>query len=178
VLPVCYGDALAAVAQGFSDLVAAKVIDRLPRLVAAEAHGSLADALRGGHDAVRAVAMQEAALAKSVGASQSSYQALKALRDTEGVAVRIGNEGLVAAQERLARREGLFLELASVMPLLAVEQLVHARTIRQSQTVVCLGTAGGWKDSDVSTQELAPPPVEDGTVDEILVRLRHAYTAP
>jgi len=172
VLPVCYGDALTAVAQGFSDLVAGKVIDRMPRLVAAEAHGSLAAALRNGTDAVLAVPPLEDALAKSVAASQSTYQALKALRATDGVAVRIGNEGLVAAQEALARQEGVFLELASVMPLLAVRQLVRAGTIRPSQTVVCLGTAGGWKDADVSARDLAPLAIENRPVEEILTRLR------
>lgn len=175
VLPVCYGDALTAVAQGFSDLMAANVIDRMPRLVAAEAHGSLVESLRNGNDAVHAVPMEEVTLAKSVGANQSTYQALKALRETDGIAVRVGNDGLVAAQEMLAQREGVFLELASVMPLVAVSQLVGAGTIRQSQTVVCLGTAGGWKDSDVSTRNPAPVTAEDGPVEEILGRLREAH---
>lgn len=151
VLPVCYGDALAAVARGFADLLEAKVIDRMPRLVAAEAHGSLAAALREGRDAVGAAAVETESLAKSVGAVQSTYQALEALRSSNGVAVRIGNEGLIAAQESLARMEGLFLELASVMPLVAVGRLVAAGTIDASQSVVCLGTAAGWKDADVSS---------------------------
>lgn len=174
VLPVCYGDALTALAQGFADLLAAKVINRMPRLVAAEAHGSLAAALRNGHDYVHPVAAEEVALAKSVAANQSSYQALKALRDTDGVAVRVGNDGLVATQEMLARHEGLFLELASVMPLIAVKKLVQAGTIQPSHTVVCLGTAGGMKDADVSSTGLAPLDVEDGPVEEILQRLRSA----
>src|SRR5207244_4459390 len=141
ILPVCYGDALSAVAQGFADLIAANVIDHMPRLVAAEANGSLTAALDRGDDAVHAVPIENAVLAKSVGANQSTYQALKALRDTDGVAVRVGNEGLIAQQEMLARSEGLFLELASVMPLIAVRKLVRAGTIDSTQTVVCLGTA-------------------------------------
>ncbi|WP_026227889.1 pyridoxal-phosphate dependent enzyme [Hoeflea sp. 108] len=41
VLPVCYGDALAGVAAGFRDLLSRGKIGRIPRLVAAEVHGSL-----------------------------------------------------------------------------------------------------------------------------------------
>jgi threonine synthase len=174
VLPVCYGDALSAVAQGFADLLEAKLIERMPRLVAAEAHGSLAASLRDGRKVVHAAAVQEETLAKSVGAAQSAYQALKALRDTDGVAIRIGNDGLVAAQEWLARREGVFLELASVMPLIAVKQLLQTGTIRPAQSVVCIGTAGGWKDADVSTRGLQPLTAEHGSLDEIVERLHDA----
>lgn len=172
VLPVCYGDALMAVAQGFSDLIAARVIDRMPRLVAAEAHGSLAAALHNGSDCVHPAPAEEVALAKSIAANQSAYQALKALRETDGVAVRVGNNGLIATQEMLARREGLFLELASVMPLIAVRTLVQAGTIQPSHTVVCIGTAGGLKDADVSSSELGPIETQNGPLEEILERLR------
>jgi threonine synthase len=175
VLPVCYGDALSAIAQGFADLVEAKVIDRMPRLVAAEAHGSITAALRDGKEAVHAAPIEEDTLAKSVGAAQSTYQALKALRDTDGVAIRIGNAGLVDAQDMLARREGIFLELASVMPLIAVRQLVREGTIRPTQSVICIGTAAGWKDTDVSTRGLAPMTAEQGPVDDILRRLRERH---
>lgn len=45
VIPVCYGDALSGLWHGFVELFEAGVIWRLPRLVAAEAHGSLSKAL-------------------------------------------------------------------------------------------------------------------------------------
>lgn len=176
VLPVAYGDGLCGVAQGFADLLEAGVIDRLPRLVAAEAHGSLMSSMCNSDDAVHRAAVDEAALDKSVDVAQSAYQALKALRETDGVAIRVGNAGLIATQEALAHQEGLFLELASVMPLVAVRRLVREGTILPSQTVVCLGTAAGWKDSDVSTRELGPLIAEDGVVEEILNRLAEVNT--
>ncbi|WGD51144.1 pyridoxal-phosphate dependent enzyme [Bradyrhizobium sp. CB1650] len=175
VLPVAYGDALSGVAQGFADLLESGVIDRLPRLVAAEAHGSLLFSMRNGDDAVCAATIEEAALDKSVDTAQSAYQALKALRETDGLVIRVGNEGLIAAQELLAHHEGLFLELASVMPLVALRQLVRAGTVLPSQTVVCLGTAAGWKDSDVSTRELEPLIANEGPVEGVLNSLAREH---
>lgn len=46
VLPVCYGDALAGLWEGFKGLFNRGEIERLPKLAAAEVHGSLARALR------------------------------------------------------------------------------------------------------------------------------------
>ena len=46
-----------------------------------------------------------------------------ALRESSGLAVPVGNDGLVAMQERLAHHEGIFAELASVTPLLAIATL-------------------------------------------------------
>ncbi len=151
VMPVCYGDALAGVARGFQELLAAGEIAALPRLVAAEAHGSLAQALRTNADEVTAAEARYIPLAASVAANQSTYQALQALRATDGLAVQIDNEGLLDLQERIAAREGLLYELASVMPFAAAARLLRAGVIARGDTVVCVATASGLKDVDKST---------------------------
>ena len=40
-LPVCYGDALAGIWLGFREMLQRGAIDRMPKLLAAEVHGSL-----------------------------------------------------------------------------------------------------------------------------------------
>ncbi|MFT3817215.1 MAG: pyridoxal-phosphate dependent enzyme [Rubrivivax sp.] len=152
-LPVCYGDALAGIHQGFLDLRAAGLADRIPRFVAAEAHGSLARAMAAAADRVDAAPVEYEALATSVGAPQSAYQALWALRESAGVAVRIGNDGLVELQERIGSLEGLCFELSSVMPFAAVRKLRREGTLKRSDLVVCLATASGLKDLDKSTRD-------------------------
>ncbi|WP_162569732.1 pyridoxal-phosphate dependent enzyme [Variovorax sp. SRS16] len=173
-MPVCYGDALAGICQGFMDLLAAQRIHALPRFIAAEAHGSLSEALQKGGDIVEPVAASYETLAASVAATQSTYQALWSLRKTEGVAIRIGNEGLVAMQEQLASQEGIFLELASVMPFLAVQRLRIADLIKPTDSVICLATASGLKDTGRSTSAWSDLPVENGSVEQILVRTNAA----
>lgn len=82
VLPVCYGDALAGVAAGFHDLRSRGKIARVPRLVAAEVHGSLSKALENGFDRIEEQEPSFETIALSIGTTRSTYQAVKALRDT------------------------------------------------------------------------------------------------
>jgi len=153
VLPVCYGDGLAGIWAGFEELLAAKIIDRTPRMVAAEVHGSLLDALTHNLDHPAVQAMKFDTMAISIGAPQSTFQALNALRKSEGCAVQVTNDGLIAMQERLARSEGIFAELAAVTPLLAIEKLCGDGTIAPTDRVVALITASGLKDLDRSMSD-------------------------
>jgi threonine synthase len=150
VLPVCYGDALAGLWSGFKELYDARTIDRLPRVVAAEVHGSLANALAHGLDHLEERDMQFDTLAVSIGTPRSAYQALKALRESCGHAVSVTNDGLVDMQQRLARSEGIFAELASVTPFVAIENLRKRNVIAPNDHVVAVVTASGLKDLDRS----------------------------
>ncbi|CUA89248.1 Threonine synthase [Chelatococcus sambhunathii] len=150
VVPVCYGDALAGLWRGFKELRDHGRIDRLPRLVAAEVHGSLAAALARQEDSVPDLGARFATLAVSLGASRSAYQALAALRESDGFAIPVGNEGLLALQEDLASLDGMFAELSSVTPLAAISLLRRNGTIGAGDTVVAVATASGLKDIDLS----------------------------
>jgi len=173
-LPVCYGDALAGIHQGFMDLKAAGETDRIPRFIAAEAHGSLQHAMAVAADQVDAVQAEYVALAASVGAPQSAYQALLTLRQSDGIAIKIGNEGLVELQELIGSLEGLCFELASVMPFSAVRQLRNEGVIASSDLVVCLATASGLKDIDKSTLDWEEIPVNSQPQKEVLEAARTA----
>lgn len=157
VLPVCYGDALSGVWAGFQELFAQGAIPRLPRMVAAEVHGSLARALAAGSDRLEERSLAFESHAVSIGAPRSAYQALKALRESSGRAVPVNNDGLVEMQERLARDEGIFAELASVTPLLAIARLRGEGVIAAKDRVVAVATASGLKDLDRSVGQ----PVDD-----------------
>jgi threonine synthase len=160
VLPVCYGDVLSGLWRGFKELHQEGTIATLPRLVAAEAHGSLARAMAGQSEVVPEVEAAFRPLAVSVGATRSTFQALIALRESDGLAVQVGNAGLIELQERMARREGIFAELSSVMPLAAIRRLRRDGAIQECDLAVAVVTASGLKDLDLSAQPLEgfPPP--------------------
>ncbi|MBZ9740632.1 threonine synthase [Mesorhizobium sp. CO1-1-4] len=151
VLPVCYGDALAGLFEGFTDLLDQGKIDRVPRLAAAEIHGSLSEALASKTDMITEAPAAFETLAVSIGTTRSTFQALRALRLSGGTAVRVGNRGLIALQQQLAASEGIFAELASVTPLAAIETLRRQGVIVASDRVVAITTASGLKDLDRST---------------------------
>ncbi|SEE64547.1 threonine synthase [Rhizobiales bacterium GAS188] len=146
VMPVCYGDALAGLWYGFRELFDRGRIRHLPRLAAAEAHGSLQRALASDSDRIPDVRAKFDSLAVSIGTTRSAFQALQALRQSNGVAVPIDNRGLAVLQRQLASTEGLFPEVTSVTPLAAVRALRNRGVMRESDRVVIVTTAGGLKD--------------------------------
>lgn len=155
VLPVCYGDALAGLCAGFHELLEMGKISRVPKLVAAEVHGSLSAALESGHDRIEEQSQAFETVAVSIGTTRSTYQALKALRDTRGCAVCVSNDQITSMQRMLAAKEGIFAELASVAPLVAVQRLREQKVIAQSDRVVAVVTASGLKDLDISVEAAA-----------------------
>jgi len=165
VMPVCYGDALSGLWMGFKELFAAGQIDRLPRLVAAEVHGSLSDALARGTDRVDEQEASFDTLAVSIGTTRSTYQAVKALRESSGHAVSVNNDDLIALQKQLARSEGIFAELASVTPFAAIRDLRKREIISSNDNVVAIVTASGLKDLDRSMESSEVIPVFATTDD-------------
>lgn len=163
VLPVCYGDALAGLWQGFKELHAEQCIDRLPRLVAAEVHGSLSAALAGGRDRLPDIQASSSTAAVSIGATRSSFQALSALRQSNGLAVPVGDYNLIAYQEQLALEEGLFVEIASVTTIVAIDFLRKKNVISSADHVVAIATACGLKDIDHSMINSPPIPTHSST---------------
>ncbi|MFT4164466.1 MAG: threonine synthase, partial [Microlunatus sp.] len=152
VLPVCYGDALAGMWQGFQDLYIRGIINRLPKLVAAEVHGSLSNALACGGDTVAEVPAGFEALAVSIGTTRSAFQAVRVLRASGGTAVTVSNQGLIELQNQLARTEGILAELASVTPFAAISRLRQRQVIKQEDSVIAVVTGSGLKDLDRSIQ--------------------------
>jgi threonine synthase len=150
ILPVCYGDALIGLWQGFKELKQSGRLDRLPKLAAAEVYGSLGQALKVKSDVLVDCPMPFETLAVSIGTQRSTFQALHALRQSGGVAVSVDNEELLDMQGQLARREGLFVELTSAAPLVAMEKLIGDGVIRSDERVVAIATASGLKDMDLS----------------------------
>ncbi|MGQ9889765.1 MAG: pyridoxal-phosphate dependent enzyme [Aggregatilineales bacterium] len=111
VCPVGYGGLLLGLARGFRALLDAGLIERLPRLYAAQS--SACDPLvraweRGGP--VEAVEQgQTVADGIAVTLPLRAAEVLAALRDSGGGALRVSDEAVLAAQAALARR-GLLAE--------------------------------------------------------------------
>ncbi len=152
VLPVCYGDALVGMWRGFEDMRAFGWIDRMPRFVAAEVYGSLEAAMTANVDAPSDMPKTHDTVAVSIGATQSTHQALDILRRSNGVSVTAGNDEMMRWQARLAAKEGLYIEPSSAATFVAVEKMKRNRVMRADDTVVTLLTASGLKDTAVTAK--------------------------
>jgi threonine synthase len=143
-VPVAYGDGLAGIGKGFWELERLGLVERVPRLVAVEVSGSLGVALGRGCDRVEEAPWADP-VAYSIAVKASTYQALAAIRQSGGLAVRVTGPEILAAQEALASREGLYAEASSAASLAGVARLREAGEIRGADRVACLLTSGGLK---------------------------------
>ncbi|MGY5130441.1 pyridoxal-phosphate dependent enzyme [Streptomyces nigrescens] len=144
VVPTSRADLLAGIGRGFRELAAAGLIDREPRLVAAEpaAAAPFTAALRHPDraDQERTRVAGRPTVAFSLGEERPCWQGLDALWRSGGTAVAVDDEAIMAEHRRLAA-EGLILEPSSAVASAVARE--EART--SGALVVAIGTATGLK---------------------------------
>ncbi len=117
-----HGGLFTGLARGFAALKNAGLIERLPRMVVAQAAvcDPLVRAWESGLDATPAVS-PTASVADGISVAQPVHGAeiLCALRDTNGAALRVRDGEILAAQRRLWRK-GLLVEPTSAVPVAAL----------------------------------------------------------
>jgi threonine synthase len=145
-----------AVGKGFQLMKELGLVDRLPRLVVAQAEHAnpLWQATRGaGVKATAAVkvasipARKTLASAIQIGAPVSAKRALRALEALDGVVEQASEQELADAAAR-ADRAGLFTCPHTGVALAALEKLASRGEIRKGERVVVISTAHGLKFSD------------------------------
>ncbi len=167
VVPTAYGDGLLGVQRGFADLVAMGRIPALPRLVAAEPLGPYAHALVTGAETPGRVASRPS-VAFSTATPVGTFQGLHALRASGGQAVAVPEDDVVLeAQLLAARTEGLYLEAASAVAVVAAQRLREAGEVGRDDTVVLLGTSTGLKDVGATAARLPEVPVVEATLNAL-----------
>jgi threonine synthase len=173
IIPVAYGDSISGIFRGFRDLVEAGVIERMPRLVAAEAYPSLSTALQEHADVPPAVE-GSGSLASSVATPQGTVQALRAIRESGGTAVAVSNQEVGRARTELREREGLLVEFSSALPFAAARKLADEGELSEDPCVVGLITSSGLKDPE-SMNEHGEPPLAEPTLESLMAVLDEEY---
>ena len=98
-------------------------------MMAAEVFGPVANALARGLDHTEPMPGGRS-VATSAAATNSTYQSLRMVRDTGGLAVTASDDEIMAAQIELAETEGIWAEPAAALPL-AVTRKLAARGDRR-----------------------------------------------
>ena len=148
-LAISVGDGctIAGVWKGLKDLYAIGFIDKLPRLISAQAEGC--------YPINRAIAnnedwypMEENTLADSiaVGVPRNAVKALNAIRESNGLVVNVSDEEIMAAQKLLGTTCGVFGEPAGVTGAAGLKKLCEQGVIGENDTVVSVVTGNGLKD--------------------------------
>lgn len=176
-LPVAYGDGLWGTARGFDDLAALGYVRRTPRLVAGEvgdeAGGPLSRAMDQRLEDPVALERRPT-VAISIGGGRSTYQALHALRETDGRAVTVPDDELLRLQSELAHDEGIYAEPSCLASVGALARLRRDDRLRPGAVVVAVITATGLKDPGAGGVA-DDVPVVGPTLDELERVLRDVY---
>ncbi len=175
VLPVCYADGLYGVYKGFWELRELGLTEALPRLVAGEVHGPLANALAQGLPTVQPVPAPGPSVAFSIASPISMHQGLVALRESHGSAVALHDDAALLRWQQRLGREGIYAEPSACMSLAALEKQVQQGEVGADERVVCVVTATGLKDPESSARVTPAVPVVAPDLDELAATLKQVY---
>lgn len=168
-VPVGGGGLLSASWKGFVEAKVAGWIDRLPRMVAVQAHGC--DAVTQAWLAGRSVEPIPGCTSNISGiqltAPPDGDLALQALHESNGWAVSVPDAATYAAQAALASREGVFVEPAAAITLAAIRADRAAGRLQSDECVACWLTGSGFKDAAAVERMVADRTVQAITADEI-----------
>jgi len=161
--PICGGDNIAANWKGFKELKMLNMAGKPPKLVGVQASAcdSLVEPLREGHELIRTIKNpQTIASSICIEYPPTGLAALRAIRESKGVAIAVTDEEMLDAQSLLAAREGIFAEPASASVVAALRRLVDQGVVARDDTVVCVITGTGLKETTVLKERyILPPPV-------------------
>ncbi len=147
-VPTGDGCILGGVYKGFYDAYRLGVIDKMPRLVAAQAEGSCAivKAFREGKRIPEKVNARTIADSISVDYPRNGIMALEALYETNGLGVTVTDNEILEAQRFLGSVGGIFVEPASSSAFASLIKAKKEGIVKESDKVVVLLTGNGLKD--------------------------------
>jgi len=172
VVPVGDGCILSGVWKGFVDLQRIGLIDRLPRLVAAQAEGSQAikNAFEG-DGMIRPVQPSTIADSISVALPRNGIMALQDLKASGGSAVAVSDTEMLEAMKLLGGTSGIFGEPAGVAALAALIKLRSRQEVSPNERVVIMVTGTGLKDVDSGRKGVTVPRPVQCSLEAVKVRL-------
>jgi threonine synthase len=170
IAPISAGPILVAVASAFREYQAAGRVDRVPRMVCAQAAGCapIARAFDEGAESVMAWRDPPETIATAIADPLRGYEddgtlTLRVVRETEGVALAVTDDAIREAVRRLAESEGVFAEPSGAVPVAALAILRTRGVIRAGSRVACLITGHGLKDPMAADQDVDMPLIESDT---------------
>lgn len=161
IVPVGDGCIVSGVHKGFADLREAGWIEKVPRLVGAQAEGSSAIARAWEAGAASCGPYEARTIADSISVSvpRDQVKALRAVRATGGAFVRVTDEEILAALAALASGTGIFVEPAAAASVAAFLKASAAGDLDGARTIVLLVTGYGLKDVASARKAVAREPV-------------------
>lgn len=154
IVPTSAGGNIRGIEKGFREFFACGLIDRLPKIICAQASGCspIYNAYRKGEEKIARVENPNTiAHAIENPYPPSGNRVLKMIEENGGTMVAVSDEEIIKAQAMLAE-EGIFGQPASAVPLASVRKLREQNYIKEDETVVCIVTGSGLKYTAILEQ--------------------------
>ena len=149
VFPVGGGSLFLGAWKGFSELLEAGLIERIPKLhcIQSEQCMPIISAFRTGmSDVKRVIEGETVAAGIMIANSLRGAKILEALRETSGTAEGVRDADILIQQRLIARKAGIFAEPTSCAALAGLKQLREKGVIAADETVVVPITGSGLKE--------------------------------
>ena len=170
------GGTIYSIWKGFKELNQLGLTKSLPKIVGVQPEGcaSIVKEITGGlTKSEKFCNPYTRALAILVAEPLQSDLAVKAIKESNGLALTVSDEQMLKAELQIAKMEGVFAEPASSATVAALEKLVEENKIPRDDKIVCLITGSGLKATDVlqalnKKQKTAGLGLEISTKEKIL----------
>ncbi len=156
--------------KGFTDFNKMGIIEKMPQMIAVQAQGSAAikDAWEAGTEA-GTVQANTIADSISVNHPRDAQLALQAIKESNGMALTVTDEEILAAIPELARGSSVFAEPSGAAPYAGLKKLVAQGTIKKDESVAIIVGGNGLKDiSGVGKSINIPASFVKPTLEEVL----------
>ena len=149
IVPMGSGGTIYSLWKGFKELKELGLTDSLPRMVGVQTEGCapIVNQLKENAPS-KSFSPSTRALAILVGEPLQSDLAVKAIHESNGLALTVSDSEILASELLVAKLEGVFAEPASSATVAALQKLKE-KQISTHDSVVCLITGSGLKSTDV-----------------------------
>jgi threonine synthase len=163
VVPVGDGCITGGAYKGFKDLLALDWIESMPRIIGVQAEGSspLVDAWERGIEGweMEPVAAHSVADSIVAGLPRDRIKALRAVRHSQGVFLRVSDDEILAAIPELAQGCGVFAEPAAAAAYAGLVKAVEQGLVKAEDRTIVLATGSGLKDVTAAMKSVGQPSV-------------------
>ena len=168
-VPVGDGCIMAGVAKGFSDLLEAGLIDKMPRLICSQSTRSAAISNAIDYEDFSEFDATTRADSISVGLPANGRMAATYVKESKGWTVRVTDEEILSSQLDLTSKAGVLAEPAAACAWAAFKKdKDHLKEILgEDASVVVLLTGSGFKDMKAFDGRVEMPPAIENSVEEV-----------
>jgi len=154
IVPMGNGGHLSMIWKGLRELQEIGLLDDIDtRIVGVQSAdcAPIVDAFVSGSKTIKPITSGATiALDISVGNPSCGHTALRAIRESNGLALSVLDKDTLNALSSIAKLEGVFVEPASATTVAALHQLVRSNEIDDSDSIVCIVTGMGLKYPEIA----------------------------